>query len=84
MVAKILGAMFKVIYPDLYEKYRAAFEAGVWEKGDPGPWLGRAIVYKLQVKLHNDGNDDGPTVSFAVGTYEEGHLLVLDLLAKLL
>jgi hypothetical protein len=84
IVGQILGVMFKAIYPAIYDKYMAAFQAGVWEKADPGPWLGRAIVYKLQVNLHNDGRDDGPTASFPVGFYNEGHMLVPDLKAKLL
>jgi hypothetical protein len=83
LVAKTLAIMFKAIYPDLYDKYTEAFKAGVWEEADPGPWLGRAVVYKLQVTLHNDGKDDGPTASFATGSYAGGHMLLPDLLAKL-
>jgi hypothetical protein len=84
VVAKALAIMFKAIYPGLYDKYRKAFEAGVWEEADPGPWLGRAVVYKLQVNLHNDGRDDGPTASFPAGSYDDGHMLLPDLLARLL
>jgi hypothetical protein len=75
--------MFKVLFPDVYERYKAAFDAGVWEKDDPGPWLGRAVVYKLQVELHPDKNESGPSVSFACGNYTGGYMLVPQLLAKL-
>jgi hypothetical protein len=35
-LAIYLGEMFKVSFPAYYEKYRAAFEAGVWITEDPG------------------------------------------------
>ncbi|KAJ7860965.1 hypothetical protein B0H14DRAFT_2576314 [Mycena olivaceomarginata] len=65
-VAIYLSCMFEVAYPEYHAKYTAAFKAGVWETADPGPWIGRAIVYKLQVSEHVDGLDDGPTASFCV------------------
>jgi hypothetical protein len=68
--------------PQVYKKYQAAFDAGVWETADPGPWIGRAIVYKLQVLVHRDGKDDGPTASFPVGDFEGGEMYVPDLCAK--
>jgi len=40
-----------------YEKYRKAFEADCWAKEDKGPWIGRVIVWKLQVCLHRDTLD---------------------------
>ncbi|KAJ7861146.1 hypothetical protein B0H14DRAFT_2743132 [Mycena olivaceomarginata] len=52
------------IYLSCMFEYTKAFKAGVWEPADPGPWIGRAIVYKLQVSEHVDGLDDGPTASF--------------------
>jgi hypothetical protein len=82
VLAEILSAMFRTLMPDAYKKYRVAFDAGVWEKEDPGPWLGRAIVYKLPVNMHTDGKDEGPTASFPVGSYTGGEMLVPDLRAK--
>ncbi|KAK6984723.1 hypothetical protein R3P38DRAFT_3375015 [Favolaschia claudopus] len=69
-VAIYLSCMFEVASPEYYLKYSAAFKAGVC----PGPWIGRAIVYKLQVMEHVDGLDDGPTASFCVGDFEGGEM----------
>jgi hypothetical protein len=51
-VALLLGEYFSAAFPDEYTKYKEAFDAGVWNLEDPGPWLGRALVYKLQVRPH--------------------------------
>ncbi|KAK6996078.1 hypothetical protein R3P38DRAFT_3371249 [Favolaschia claudopus] len=59
-----------VAFPQYYLKYCAAFKAGVC----PGPWIDRAIVYKLRVMEHVDGVDDGPTASFCVGDFEGGEM----------
>ena len=75
--------MFEVLMPECYNIYKKAFEAGVWIDSDPGPWLGRAIVYKLQVSLHKDKDDGGPAVSFPVGSFKGGEMLIPQLEAKL-
>jgi hypothetical protein len=86
-----LAAMFKAAWPDEYPAYQAAFEAGRWQVQDPGPWLGRAILYKLQVELHADHHDGlkeddfvGPTASFCVGNFTGGPAFFPDLNTKLL
>ncbi|KAJ7746089.1 hypothetical protein B0H14DRAFT_2985754 [Mycena olivaceomarginata] len=68
---------------EYHAKYTKAFKAGVWEPADPGPWIGRAIVYKLQVSEHVDGLDDGPTASFCVGDFEGGPMYLPDIGMKL-
>jgi hypothetical protein len=83
-VAHFLAALFEAFMPDVYEEYRKAFEAGVWVPGDPGPWLGRAIVYKLQGLLHKDTNDLGPSACFPVGFFDGGEMLVPQLGSKFL
>jgi hypothetical protein len=50
---------------------------------DPGPFLGRAIIYKLQGKFHKDQRDAGPSVSFGVGYYDGGEICFPQLKAKL-
>ena len=75
--------MFQVLMPQCHAKFAAAFEAGVWHEEDPGPWLGRAIVYKLQVALHKDKEDGGPAASFPVGHFSGGEMLIPELKAKL-
>lgn len=82
-LAIYLSACFKVAFPDYFVRYQAAFKAGVWTEVDPGPWLGRAIVWKLLVKTHMDGLDYGPTAIFNVGQYTGGELYLLDLEVKL-
>ncbi|KAG2745093.1 hypothetical protein P692DRAFT_20877347 [Suillus brevipes Sb2] len=67
-----LKELFRVAYPDDFKIYEKAFEAGVWEAADPGPWLGRAIVWKLNVLPHRDGLDGGPTAIFCLGSFSGG------------
>jgi hypothetical protein len=83
MLAKHLAVWFEVLMPECYARYKDAFDAGVWMEEDPGPWLGRAIVYKLQVALHKDVHDGGPTASFPVGYFSGGEMLIPQLKAKL-
>jgi hypothetical protein len=82
-VASTLAGIFSVCFPFFYEKYRNAFEAGVWLTSDPGPWLGRAVVFKLQVYMHRDGLDAGPCASFPMGFFTGGEAFLPDLEAKL-
>ena len=82
-VARFLANCFKASYPDYFETYSEAFKAGVWTASDPGPWIARAIVWKLQVHTHQDGLDDGPTAIFNCGKYEGGELYLPDLGLKL-
>ncbi|KAF8956853.1 hypothetical protein BDZ97DRAFT_1763432 [Flammula alnicola] len=81
-IAVSLSEMFKVAFPEWHAKYRKAFEAGVWMSCDPGPYLGRAIIYKLQGRLHRDRHDLGPSASFGVGNYTGGEMLFPQFNAK--
>lgn len=78
-----LAALFKKAWPAFYEKYQKAFDAGVWEREDPGPFCGRAIVWKLQVMPHRDGLDAGPAACFPMGSFSGGELYLPDLQLKL-
>ncbi|TFK17419.1 hypothetical protein FA15DRAFT_605111, partial [Coprinopsis marcescibilis] len=82
-VATVIGIMFKHAFPEWYKKYQAAFDAGVWLREDPGPFLGRAVIFKLQGKLHKDNQDLGPSVCFGVGQYSGGEMIFPQLGAKL-
>jgi hypothetical protein len=83
-IAIILAEYFRVCFPEQFRTYEAAFRAGVWEQADPGPFLGRAIVYKLQVKPHLDNLDgEGPAASFPMGSFSGGAMYWPDLKAKL-
>ncbi|KAH6893921.1 hypothetical protein BKA70DRAFT_1232481 [Coprinopsis sp. MPI-PUGE-AT-0042] len=54
---------FKASFPDDHAKYSKAYSAGQWLESDPGPFLGRALVWKLQVQAHQDGLDEGGETS---------------------
>ncbi|KAI1786781.1 hypothetical protein LXA43DRAFT_1085283 [Ganoderma leucocontextum] len=81
-VAIFLAQLFKHAFPEHYEEYCAAFDAGVWYTEDPGPWIGRAIVYKLDVQIHFDMKDGGPTATFPMGCFEGGHMEIPPLQAR--
>ena len=74
---------FEVAFPDYFARYSTAFQAGRWNEDDPGPFLGRAIVWKLQVHAHQDGLDEGPAAIFTCGDFEGGELYFPDIGLKL-
>ncbi|KZT17930.1 hypothetical protein NEOLEDRAFT_1023428, partial [Neolentinus lepideus HHB14362 ss-1] len=83
-LANQLKLIFKTCCPEVFELYEKAFEAGVWfTEEDPGPFLGRAVLWKLQVGLHRDKGDVGPSIAFPFGSYEGGEMVVPQLHAKL-
>lgn len=81
-MASVLGRYFEALFPDYYAQYEQAFKAGRWIAEDPGPFIGRAIVYKLQVECHRDVQDSGPSVCFPTGTFTGGNLIVPQLNSK--
>jgi len=76
--------MFQAAFHKWFEKYKVAFDTGVWFEDDPGPLLGRAVIYKLQGRVHRDRHDLGPSVSFGVGQYSGGKMLFPQLGSKFL
>ena len=83
LLAIFLKELFKHLFSKQYEEYQAAFNAGVWYTEDPGPWIGRAIVYKLDVQMHYNMCDGGPTATFLVGLFEGGCMELPTLKARL-
>ncbi|KAF8236907.1 hypothetical protein L208DRAFT_1053825, partial [Tricholoma matsutake] len=75
-IADLLSAYFKKAFPEYHKKYSEAFAAGCWSQVDPGPWLGQALVFNLQVLPHVDGLDNGPTACFPVGFFSGGDLIL--------
>ena len=82
-LAIFLGELFKATFPDHYLQYKAAFDAGAWLCEDPGPWLMRVIIWKLDVNIHFDKKDAGPTATFPSGFFEHGAMELPQLRARL-
>ncbi|TFK59825.1 hypothetical protein BDN72DRAFT_780214, partial [Pluteus cervinus] len=82
-VMLVAGRMLRAFEEHFYEIYRESFDAGVWEQEDVGPFLARAIVYKAQVELHRDNNDEGVAMSFPSGYFTGGAMLFPELGLKL-
>ncbi|KAJ3502980.1 hypothetical protein NMY22_g18409 [Coprinellus aureogranulatus] len=74
---------FELAYPEEFAQYTQAFNAGVVNLFDNGPFLGRALVWKMQVGVHRDGLDQGPAAIFPCGYYTGGYLYIPDLKLKL-
>ena len=83
-VAAIIAEMFKATFPDDFKTYEAAFKAGRWIQQDPGPFIARVLVYKLDTEIHYDDQDVGPTVVFPVGQYTQGYMEFPQLKARFL
>lgn len=81
-VADTLATMYEVLFPEEYQKLKPAFDAAQWFLQDAGPWVGRALVYKLQVELHIDDRDVGPSVSFPCGSFTGGQMNIPQFKAK--
>ncbi|KAG1769692.1 hypothetical protein EV702DRAFT_954947, partial [Suillus placidus] len=81
-LASFLGSMLQASFPEFYLKYEAAFKAGKWTVVDPGPLLGRVVVWKLDVLPHQDGLDEGPAVIFPMGHFYGGECYIPDLRLK--
>ena len=75
-LATVLSAIFEVFMPEHYHKFDKAFKAGRQFQGDPGPWMGCTIVFKLQLYAHFDPSEEGPTISFPAGYFQCGHFQV--------
>lgn len=80
-----VGIRFKYFSKTWYHNYRQAFQAGRFfdEETDPGPFLGRALVWKVQVEPHVDTKDKGPSAMFNSGYYKGGALYYPDLKLKI-
>ncbi|TEB17147.1 hypothetical protein FA13DRAFT_1650302 [Coprinellus micaceus] len=81
--AREVGDRLEAAYPLYFKKYSQAFAAGVANVLDPGPYIGRALVWKMQVKVHQDGLDEGPAATFPCGYYSGGYLYIPQLGLKL-
>ncbi|KAJ3854704.1 hypothetical protein EV368DRAFT_36283 [Lentinula lateritia] len=81
----LLSSVFNQEWPDKWEEAMKRFKAGKWQAANPGPWVGKAIVYKLTSSIHPDEEDaeECPTVTVPVGHFVGGHIQFLDIHARL-
>ncbi|KAJ3804585.1 hypothetical protein F5876DRAFT_82921 [Lentinula aff. lateritia] len=77
----LLSSVFKQEWPDKWEEAMKYFKAGKWQAANPGPWVGKAIVYKLTSSIRPDKEDaeEYHIVTVPVGHFVGGHILFLDI-----
>ncbi|KAL0061138.1 hypothetical protein AAF712_012058 [Marasmius tenuissimus] len=79
-----IESVIRVFFPEehaLMSKVREAGRAISTEEGG-GCYLGRALVFKLQLFNHVDKRDFGISTSFSAGRFTGGYLLIPQLKAK--
>ncbi|KAJ7454100.1 hypothetical protein FB451DRAFT_951597, partial [Mycena latifolia] len=79
---RFIGVVLHAVFPEFWMLYTKAFAAGQVHQDDEGPYLGRAVVHKLQVYPHRDGLDAGPGIATPCGYYKGGAMLFSDIGAK--
>lgn len=73
-MTEIIRQTYKEIAPDFYGPMMKSFNAGKQWKDAIGPYLARALIYKLQVSVHLDKNDRGLSAMTNSGRYYGGYL----------
>ena len=80
--AQLVGLCCKVFYPVAHREHWNTFEAGKMEDLDPGPFLGRVIVWGLPVGIHGDGLDRRPTLTTDSSFFTGGDMPLPDFRCK--
>lgn len=75
----IASAICQAFFPATHKAALRHFKAGKYFEADTGPWLGRALGYKVPTTTHPDEGDSGTTFITSVGCYSGGCLEFLDL-----
>lgn len=81
-ITVIASAICKAFFPQQHKQATKIFKAGRWFDRDVGPWLGRAVGYKVPTTTHPDEGDSGTTFITAVGSYLGGYLEIHDLAVR--
>lgn len=80
-----LDEIMKHEFPIQYPAFSKAHQAGRWTQVDPGPHLGRVIVWKLLSEPHMDDADSLPTIIYVLsGHFVGAYLDMLDLSTRFL
>ncbi|KAL0565144.1 hypothetical protein V5O48_016887 [Marasmius crinis-equi] len=74
----------KVFFEDQHKVFTGAREAARLAGNKGGCFIGRAMVFKLQLFLHCDEGDDGVSASFPAGRFKGGCMIIPQFKAKLL
>ncbi|KAJ3737988.1 hypothetical protein FB446DRAFT_600757, partial [Lentinula raphanica] len=79
-----LDAIMEHEFPTEYPAFKKAHHAGRWSETDPGPHLGRVIVWKLGSQDHIDDADAIPTIVYTLsGNFVGGFMDLLDVDTRL-
>ncbi|KAF9020256.1 hypothetical protein BDZ89DRAFT_1138765 [Hymenopellis radicata] len=74
VVTSIASALYQEFWKKEYTGALKTFKAGRFFSEDRGPWLGRALGYKVPTTTHPDEGDTGPTFLTCAGSFNGGHL----------
>ncbi|KAK1216501.1 hypothetical protein PQX77_020853 [Marasmius sp. AFHP31] len=79
-----LRKMTHSFFPEYYEESAVACKAAITRNSPVvGPWIGKAIVWKLQGSSHIDDHDIIPTATYPMGVYEGGYMDLIDIDTRL-
>lgn len=73
-LAEVVGLTYKLIEAQFHDHMQLSFQAGKLYESAVGPYLARALIYKLQVDAHLDRRDHGLSAMTNSGRYYRGYL----------
>jgi hypothetical protein len=80
-----LNEIMRHEHREKYDVFVKAHKAGRWMQADPGPHIGRVLVWKRHSTDHMDNADSLPTVVIVLsGEFVGGYMEFLDLQTRLL
>jgi hypothetical protein len=81
---RCVEAAIQAFFPEQHaETSKARAAAQIVGERSGGCYIGRAIVYKLQLFLHCDDKDYKVSASFPAGRFNEGYMVIPQFKAKL-
>jgi hypothetical protein len=81
----LMKSMFKTEWPESFERFDHAFKSARLNKLNPGPWHGKAVVWKSDSHVHADTKDseECPTSCVPIGQYTRGEMELFDMKTKI-
>lgn len=74
-ITGILAGYLNVFWPEVYHEFKKRFAAGRTIDSDTGPWIARALLYKMWLFMHYDQYDKDVRASFACGSSENAYMV---------